>query len=156
MYQAMRKSNNTNAAITPKGDPAPAPTSTSTSNRWYITLGVDSVPRWLGFYGYFAFTTSTNAWISRLCFGYCPPAWLCSKSVALELGLSNLATGDSGIQFLPGHIRLQNRVALDSPFMTACQRGDVRSIRQHLADRTGSVGDRTTCYGKTPLLVSIL
>lgn len=122
---------------------------------WSIVLGVDSWLRKLGIYGSFVFTSNirSDSWKSKIEVGYIPPAWLCSRSISLDVQLSSIAAGQLGIQILPGSIRVQNRVPLDSPFMTACRRGDVRLIQQHLASRTGFVGDRSTCTGQTPLMV---
>ena len=118
-----------------------------------IALGVDSWIRQLGFYGKFLITsdTNSNAWRTQICIGYCPPAWLYSRSVSLNLEFSRLITGAHSIIIHP--IRLQNRVPLDSLFMKACLNGDIRLIRQLLDEKDAAVNDRTICNGKTPLLV---
>ncbi|KAK3361617.1 ankyrin repeat-containing domain protein [Lasiosphaeria ovina] len=76
--------------------------------------------------------------------GFKFPAWLWAKSF------------DVGFQVLiPGMVRAQNRVPIDSPLMVACRNGDVPQIRQHLRDGVGALGDRTSCTGRTPLMTAI-
>lgn len=99
--------------------------------------------RQLGFYG----TVHTRSYSqcrldADIFLGYQFPTWLWSKSIDLQLQIR-----------IPSFIRMQNRVPADSPFIVACRQGDTDRIRQHLADRSGSVGDRLICTGETPLMV---
>lgn len=117
---------------------------------------MDNWLRSLGFYGSVVIASATDSWTTRLRFGYRLPMWLLSKSITVDLQLASNEVDGLGLQILPGSIRMQNRVSLDSPFMQACLMGDVGLIKQHLLNRTGHVGDRASCSGKTPLLVSSL
>ncbi len=111
--------------------------------RLSTSVGPDSWLRRFGFYGTFA-TKSCARHLMTACIslGFSFPAWLWAKSFGFEFFFC-----------LPGHIKMQNRVDLQSPFLSACKAGDLRLIRQHLADRSGSVTDRSLCTGQTPLLV---
>lgn len=53
-------------------------------------------------------------------------------------------------------VRVQNPVLKDSPFMKACATGDTSLISQYIKEDPELLNNRTTCSGKTPLLVSLL
>ncbi|KAH6892431.1 ankyrin repeat-containing domain protein [Thelonectria olida] len=109
------------------------------------SIGPESWFRRMGFYG--AVTTkscSQYLLVAYISLGYKFPPWLWLKSFDFELTLT-----------VPAFIRMQNRVSIDSPFMVACSKGDVPQIRQHLMNKSGSVGDRSSCTGQTPLLLAI-
>jgi len=133
----------------------PNPLTKPTSRCRFSLLSVDSVLRRAGFYGHFIFTSSENDTKRKriLCVGFCLPSWMTSKSVSLEIELTSFSISQE--LMLSECIRIQNRVSIDSPLMTACRNGDVELIRQHLVDGNGHVNDRTLCSGKTPLLVSL-
>lgn len=133
----------------------PNPPTKPTSRRRFALLSVDSVLRKAGFYGHFIFKSSKNDTKRQriLCVGFCLPSWMTSKSLSLEVELTSLSISQELI--LSKRIRIQNRVSIDSSFMTACRNGDAQLIRQHLADGKGHVNDRTLCSGKTPLLASL-
>lgn len=82
-----------------------------------------------------------------------PPAWMYSMSITFDLQFANATFPGGEIRILPGTLQFQNQVLLDSSFMVTCANGDAKLISQHLNDRTGHVGDRAMCCGKTPLLV---
>lgn len=94
-------------------------------------------------------TCIENTW----CFGVCLPSWFIFTSISLAviLIIARLKDGRS-IQW---SLRIQNRVALTSPLMRACQIGDVALIRQIIKDKHGSVHDRSMCHGTTPLIVRV-
>lgn len=99
--------------------------------------------RQLGFYGRVHTKSYSQCLLDADIFlGYQFPAWLWSKSIDFELQIR-----------IPSFIRMQNRVLVDSLWMVACRRGDIDRMRQHLADKSGSVGDRLSCSGQTPLMV---
>jgi hypothetical protein len=125
------------------------------SNRQVACLVItDTWLRTFGFYGSFSFKWCDNRLHkSRVSVGYKFPSWLLAKSINLGFEISSTVLGEGGLQVDSGYLRLQNQVPEDSPFMLACRRGDLDAIRQHLADRTGHVGDRTMTHGNTPLLV---
>ncbi|OKL59087.1 hypothetical protein UA08_05842 [Talaromyces atroroseus] len=102
--------------------------------------------RQYGFYGTLKIRQSHSQHLldTHILLGYKFPAWLWSKSIDIELKFQ-----------LPRCIRMQNRVPVDSPFIVACRNGDVQRIRQSLADKPGSVGDRLSCTGETPLMLTI-
>ncbi|KAJ6101900.1 hypothetical protein N7486_004327 [Penicillium sp. IBT 16267x] len=117
----------------------------------------DSWLRKCGLYGFLSVVSEDDnyKWKSRVCVGFKPPAWMCSKSITFDLQFANATFPGGGIRILPGILQFQNQVPLDSPFMVACAKGDVKLISQHLIDRTGNLGDRAICCGKTPLLLAI-
>lgn len=118
-------------------------------------LGADSWLRRFGLYGSFTVvSTSDEIRKTRVCVGYKLPTWVLSKSIMFDIQFSSLGPCETGIRILSGTLRVQNQVLKDSPFMAACQKGDIQLIRQHLNDKSGFLGDRTICSGKTPLLVS--
>jgi hypothetical protein len=130
-----------------------------TSKRQCHVLAVDSLLRSLGFYGYLVFDSRQESWILRVCVGYRPPLWLniwtsWSVSCGAELTNSTISPSEFGFSITSGYVRVQNRVSIDSPFMRACRLGDVGLIIQSLTNGSGRLADRTTCTGKTPLLVS--
>ena len=99
--------------------------------------------RRLGLYGTFKSRSYSQCLLDAdIYLGYQFPTWLWSKSIDFQLQIR-----------IPSFIRMQNRVSADSPFIVACRQGDTDRIRQHLADRSGSVGDRLSCTGETPLMV---
>lgn len=99
--------------------------------------------RQLGFYGRVHTSSYSQCFLDADIFlGYKFPAWLWTKSIEFQLQLR-----------IPSLIRMQNRVLVDSPWMIACRQGDIDRMRQHLADKSGSVGDRLSCTGQTPLMV---
>ena len=114
---------------------------------------VDSWLRRLGFYGSITFlSTMDDLNLTRIILGYNVPIW--NRAVTLLLQLAFLGNCWSNISILPGYIRIQNRVPMESRFMTACRKGDVEHIRQCLDEEGMQILDnRTTCSGKTPLLV---
>lgn len=118
-------------------------------------VNIDSWLRKCGLYGFLSVVSGidNDDWRSRVCVGFKPPVWIWSSSMTLDLQFASAKSSRAGIRILPGAIHFQNQVPLDSPFMDACAKGDVRSITQHLVDKTGHVGDRAICCGKTPLLV---
>ncbi|KAJ5683077.1 hypothetical protein N7462_006242 [Penicillium macrosclerotiorum] len=120
-------------------------------------IGVDSWIRKIGLYGSFSLVSSVDnkEWKSSVCIGFKPPTWISSKSIAIDIHLARAEFLGGGIRILPGSIRLQNQVRLESPFMTACSSGDIKLIAQHLAEGTGQLGDRAICCGKTPLLLQL-
>lgn len=127
----------------------------SAEHRRTAILKVDSWLRWCGFYGSFVYIScQSRMWESRVCIGYKPPSWMLTRSISMELHLSGLPAGEQGFRVLSGHVALQNRVDISSPFLKACQQGDVPLIRQLLENGKGNIRDRSTCLGKTPLLVS--
>lgn len=95
-----------------------------------------------GFYGRVHSSHSQSLLDANIFLGYQFPTWLWSKSIEFELQLR-----------IPSFLKMQNRVLADSPWMVACRQGDIDRMRQHLADKSGSVGDRLTCTGQTPLMV---
>ncbi|KAK0710074.1 hypothetical protein B0T26DRAFT_723981 [Lasiosphaeria miniovina] len=100
--------------------------------------------QWLGFYGKVALISRPRAFLAASVFlGFKFPAWLWAKSFNFEFRVLIL-----------GLVRAQNRVPIYSPLMVACLDGDVPQIRQHLRDGVGALGDRSTCAGRTPLMVS--
>jgi len=158
-YHAMKRSNSTSrtaisTVFTPSSASLAQPPSSRTVCRRGVLTGVDRLLRQWGFYGHFVTESSTISSETRICVGYYPPAWFCSKTISLELEIKRFLTGETGIEIGLCRVRIRNRVPLDASFMVACLRGDVRSIQQHLADGTGHVGNRAMCSGKTPLLVS--
>jgi hypothetical protein len=123
-----------------------------------LRTAVVNADSWLckfGLYGFLSVVSGidNDEWRSRICVGFKPPTWIWSNSITLDLQFMNAACPGGGFRILPGTIQFQNQVPLNSPFMVACAKGDVRLISQHLVDRTGYVGDRASCCGKTPLLV---
>ena len=91
---------------------------------------------------------------NTLCFGLCLPSWPTFASVSLAITL-NLVWLEDGLNFNFG-FRMQNRVSMTSPLMQACQTGNIHFIHQILNEKQGSVHDRSTCRGLTPLLVRLL
>lgn len=83
--------------------------------------------------------------------GVCLPAWLLFPSFSLALNLITVSLKD-GWSIRWG-IHVQYRVPNTAPIMRACQEGDVALIRQILIEGRGGLNDRTTCIGRTPLLV---
>jgi len=110
-----------------------------------IPMGL--ILRWLGFYGQITAVmarSGSRPWLDASVYlGYQLPSWLWAQSIDFEFRIS-----------IPRLFRVQRRVPLDSPFMEACRNGDVWQIRQHLCDGVGYLGDRATCNGVTPLLVT--
>lgn len=99
--------------------------------------------RQLGFYGTLKTRSYSQCLLDADIFlGYQFPTWLWSKSIDFQLQIR-----------IPSFIRMQNRVSSDSPLMVACRQGDIDRIRRHLVDKSGSVGDRLSCTGRTPLMV---
>ncbi|KAI0377677.1 ankyrin repeat-containing domain protein [Hypomontagnella monticulosa] len=107
-----------------------------------------SLSPWLmrmGFYANLVTRSSRRCWIEAyVSLGYKFPSWFLAKSIDFEFRFS-----------LPRYITLQNRVNISSSFMTACSQGNVCKIRVCLAERSGSVRDRSLCTGKTPLLLAV-
>jgi hypothetical protein len=124
-----------------------------TARHWTLLLTNNSLLRKLGFYGSLSMTSSDEFWHARLQLGYNLPMWFLSKSLSIYFHLASVGMEEIGCQVLPGHIRLQNRVPFDSPFLRACRQGDTKLINQHLLHRTGSVNERAWCSGRTPLMV---
>lgn len=109
----------------------------------------------LGFYGYSSTRLKANGEINgqyRLGFKFPPYLW--AVVCELELGYTKSSPGQISFTYLPGIIRYQNQVSLDSPLMVACQLGTLDHVSRILRGRQGSVHDRATCCGKTPLLVT--
>ncbi|KAF3399279.1 hypothetical protein DPV78_006258 [Talaromyces pinophilus] len=101
--------------------------------------------RRLGLYGTFKSRSYSQCLLDAdIYLGYQFPTWLWSKSIDFQLQIR-----------IPSFIRMQNRVSAESPFMVACRQGDIDRMRQHLADKSGSVADRLSCTGQTPLMLSI-
>ena len=119
-------------------------------------ISVDSWLRSLGFYGSIRLI-SRNEGVDRVrvVFGFKFPQWMSNTSIDLEIEFARLSAQEFGVRIMPGQIKVQNRVSRESPFMTACLKGDVRLIQQHLEEKSGSIRDRTICTGKTPLMVSL-
>lgn len=92
--------------------------------------------------------------IFQIQLGFKMPSWLYSGSVDLRAEFTRLSEQQIGIKILESEIKIQSRVPMDSSFMIACKSGNVKLIKQHLLEKTGSVRDRTLSTGSTPLLVS--
>lgn len=89
--------------------------------------------------------------------GWQPPTWISTREVSFNLGLASFDTSQpcTGINLSLEWPRLANRVPLDSPFLDSCTKGDVKLMRQLLADGQGALSDRDIDFGMTPLIVSI-
>lgn len=110
--------------------------------------------RW-GFYGSVnTVSTTDDVDTLQIHVGYKLPSWT-GKVISAYLQFARLQFGSS-ICILPGYIRVQNQVPLESRFMSACRGGDVSTIEECLRNNAGVLYDRTICRGKTPLLVSPL
>ncbi|KAI1131071.1 ankyrin repeat-containing domain protein [Nemania abortiva] len=121
-----------------------------------IVLDSRGIWRWMGFVS--AFTCAVDVrrrWTSRLVIGFQPPIWTWLQSVLFQLDLAAPLNGATGFRIVSGHLYLQNRVPVDSPFMAACQRGDIPLMRQCLADQPWTLRDRAISTGETPLLLAI-
>lgn len=114
----------------------------------------DSWMRNIGLYGSFTTVYEPSGWQARLQVGFRFPVWLFWKDISINLQLANLRLGQQGISILPSSIRMQNRVPIDSPLLSACLNGKTEEIKQLLRDHAGNVDDRSLCTGQTPLLVS--
>ena len=116
-------------------------------------VNANSFWRRSGFYGCLiqqqrsAAATSTTV----ISLGFCMYLWLAILSVTFELIMSD-ARSQSGWK-IDWHIRVRNRVGMESPLMQACQIGDVIQIQQILNERRGRVNDQAIYSGKTALLV---
>ncbi|CAI6286616.1 unnamed protein product [Periconia digitata] len=112
---------------------------------------IDPWLRWLGFYGVFSwFTDRQRHRYLQMFIGYKLPVF--GKCLSLY---TQLSWSTSHVSIQPCHIRLQNRIPIDSPFLTACRKGDARMIKQ-LVDADGwLVNTRSSCKGVTPLLLAI-
>lgn len=115
----------------------------------------DSHLRRFGFYG--SFTRATHAGSEQQQFqvklGFKLPTWLTVNSIDVIIEFSRLSAQEVGINISRGEIKLQNRVPDGSSWMIACKNGDVKLMKQHLLEGTGSLRDKTTSTGSTPLLV---
>ncbi|KAI0105009.1 ankyrin repeat-containing domain protein [Nemania sp. FL0031] len=121
-----------------------------------IVLENHSTWRWMGFLGAFTYAVDVqHQWRSRLVFGFQPPTWTWLQSMVFQLDLAAPLNGASGFRITSGHLYLQNRVPVDSPFMAACQRGDIFLMKQYLTDQPWALRDKTISTGETPLLLSI-
>ena len=128
--------------------------SLSNINRKQAIIKADSWLRFLGFYGSIHLISSAQrSTRARVMIGFKPPTWMCNASIDLAAEFATLSSQEFGLRLLPGEIKIQARISPTSPFMLACLHGDVKLIEQHLKEKTGSVRDRTTCTGTTPLLV---
>lgn len=114
-------------------------------------LSADSILRKCGFFSSYIWEVGQNLArrnVFRL--GVCLPEWLTSSSVSLEVVYSGLGGGWT----FQHNVHVEPRVSANSPLMRACRQGDVALIRTLLSQGNGSINDRTSCSGKTPLLVS--
>ncbi|KAF2796340.1 ankyrin [Melanomma pulvis-pyrius CBS 109.77] len=121
--------------------------------RSYV-LVPDSWLRKLGFYcSVTILVTPGDVKTTKILLGYKFPIWFSHKAISIyfQLAWSTLCN----ISIMPGYIRVQNQVALGSPFMGACERGDVRLISQYVREDPEILNNRTICSGKTPLLLAI-
>ena len=87
--------------------------------------------------------------------GFKFPILVTHKAICLYLHFIRFGCSTINISILPGFIRVQNQVSVDSPFMKACATGDTLLISQYLKEDPELVNNRTICSGKTPLLVRI-
>jgi hypothetical protein len=87
--------------------------------------------------------------------GFKFPLLVTRKAVSLYLHFMRLGCSTTKVSILPGFIKVQNQVSVDSPFMKACASGDTLLISQYLKEDPELVNNRTICSGKTPLLVCI-
>lgn len=122
---------------------------------WFL-----SADSWLRMFGFYYATTSSisvdNQQAIRIWMGYKPPFCITRKVLLSYLHVLCFGNSAFNISILPGFIRVQNQVHIDSPFMKACVTGDSALIRQHVEEDREVLHDRTICSGKTPLLVSQL
>ncbi|KIW22586.1 uncharacterized protein PV07_10869 [Cladophialophora immunda] len=110
------------------------------NRKWRTSLfEANSFLRTLGLYGRFVNDERReDARIETvICFGLCFPVWLMLASIAFELSFCN-APSWTGWPFR-WKIDFQNRVPVDSPFMTACHYGDVPLMRQLLTEGDGAI-----------------
>jgi hypothetical protein len=115
-------------------------------------LSVDSWLRRLGFYCAATCSTTLNdACIFNISMGFNPSLYITRKTLSMNLDFLRLG---SSVSILPGSIRIQNQVPLDSLFMRACEKGDEPLIRQYVQEDSEILNSRAMCSGKTPLLVS--
>jgi len=120
-------------------------------------VAVDSWLRRLGVYGSIVCTSHTNnTQTTRIFLGVKLPSLVSCKAISICARFARISSRPYEISILPGYIRVQNQVPVDSPFMDACSRGDVRLIRQYLSQSRSILNNRAICSGKTPLLVSTL
>ncbi|KAI0137122.1 ankyrin repeat-containing domain protein [Xylariales sp. AK1849] len=144
------------ASSTSRDDVANPPSQDTLSSFHCFVLGADQWLRAKGFYGSYTSTSSTRGgWSSRVTFGINLPQWIWARSVLMDIRFASLPDGLSGFRISSGHVSIQNRVPLESPFMRACRAGDLGYMRQHLQQMPWSVGNRTVCLGKTPLMLAI-
>ncbi|KAF2263102.1 ankyrin [Lojkania enalia] len=120
-----------------------------------FVLSVDSWLRKMGVYcAVDVATDSLNIKKIKLLGGYNLPTWLTSKSFQVCLHLLLDMTNYS-ISIMPGFIRVLNRIPLESPFMLACQRGDIPMMGQYLRNDSELLHTKTICTGRTPLHLAI-
>ncbi|KAI0416380.1 ankyrin repeat-containing domain protein [Xylaria grammica] len=121
-----------------------------------IVLDTRSIWRWVGFVSAFTYAVDVQQrWTSRLVLGFQPPTWAWLQSILFQIDLAAPLNGAKGFRIVSGHLYLQNRVAVDSAFMAACQRGDIPLMKQYLADQPWALRDRAISTGETPLLLAI-
>ncbi|KAI0537503.1 hypothetical protein GGR58DRAFT_344188 [Xylaria digitata] len=107
----------------------------------------------MGFVGAFTYVVDVQQrWTSRLVLGFQPPTWAWLQSVLFQINLAAPLNGARGFRITSGHVYLQNRVPVDSPPMSACQRGDIPLMKQYPADQPWALRDRAITTGETPLL----
>ncbi|KAI9889930.1 MAG: hypothetical protein M1814_004653 [Vezdaea aestivalis] len=118
-------------------------------------FGTNSSLRRYGFYGWLINESGPLSTASRTEFslGFCLSLWVVFLSISVELEFMTFPY-QSKWTWKP-YIRFQNRVAMASPLMQACQEGNVLLVRRVLENRKGSINDRAIHSGKTPLLVAI-
>ncbi|KAI1357310.1 ankyrin repeat-containing domain protein [Xylaria arbuscula] len=121
-----------------------------------MVLDVHGIWRWMGLVSAFTYVMdSQQAWRSRLVLGIQPPAWAWLQSVLLQIDLAASINGVWGFRITSGHLYVHNRVSIESPFMRACQEGDIPLMEQSLADQPWALRNKVTNTGETPLLLAI-
>ncbi|OIW28315.1 ankyrin [Coniochaeta ligniaria NRRL 30616] len=135
---------------------SPAMPHSSATQQRSAAVALGSLLHLLGFYGSISKRYGVDGLMEGFLFlGYKLPTWIVAKAFEFEIRFRYITSNSLHVSYLPGGIRIQNRVPLGSPLLTASRNGDVAQIAQILRDGRGSVRDRSACSGKTPLLLAI-